>query len=110
MPPLETSEIGEWVLWGFGWLLWALALELAISSFVHVLKAARTRGPTMLLRPFQFGWMLTLTVLFVAFDWDKLHLAWAIPACWAVYITPVGMPTARAIGHLTQLLFTPADD
>ena len=94
------------MLWEItGWALWAFAGIFAYSGLYGIYRAARTRGSVTYMGLCQFGAMFTLSVLFVAVDWDKNHLAWLIPLCWGFSFTRLGMAFGSAIGTITQFLF-----
>lgn len=88
-----------------GWLLWTFTSVFALSGLFSIMEAARTRGSVTHMGLFQFASMLALAIVFVATDWNKLHLAWLIPVCWIASFTWFGMTIGRAVGVITLVLF-----
>lgn len=88
-----------------GWVLWSAVAVFALQGLIYQAQAA-SRGRAVT-RPglFQFAAAMTLAIAFLATDWNKLHLAWLIPAAWVLSFTRVGAGVGWVVGAVFGLLF-----
>lgn len=89
----------ETTWWIVGWVLWGFAFHFGLGGFLYNIAAARRGGFASKAGIFQFAALLSLAALFLASDLSKLHLAWLIPACWVISLSPIGTVLGSIIGH-----------
>lgn len=79
----------------FGWLLWAFVLYIAVTWSYGVVAYLRRYGGVTYASIFQamFAWIVA--VVFLVFDWNKLHLIWLIPLVWVASLLLQDVAAAR---------------
>lgn len=90
-----------------GWGFWLLTAVFSFSGLIYIIGAIRSGSAVTHAGLFQFASAICLSVLFLLYPWNKNIIAAAIPIVWLVSYTPIGQSIGRAVGHLTNWLFSP---